>query len=927
MAFLRTRTRLALGLAVALASWAAARLFFVVVYQSNDDVVMEMLARGVGIARQPTPHLLFINIVVGRALTWLYRELPGIAWYRVVTTSVQVAATVAVGFTALGVLSAGRVLLLASYVVVFDFHAHVHPHFTVTAAMAAQAAVLLWVERAVGGRDMGAARWLSFLALVLASTLVRVEACLLIGAAAAPAVAYLAVRLALAQRGGSVPAFAGAVAPFIAGVLLAAAAKAYNDREYARAPGWQGFYEFNTLRAQLTDYGRAPFGPGTKAVYDEVGWSANDDLMLRRWLFADRQRYSVPKLRRILDSSPPGDPHSALFMALGLVRLAEEHPPLRMMTVAAFLPLFITSRHSAVVAVLGLAGAVVVGVLLVTFLLRCPPSVYAVLLGFAAALPLALPTRAIRCAARRPGTWLQLGWPVLTAALAAESVAQLRFEAALTTGMHERLTRALATLRPRPDQLYVVWGGCYPFEMLLGEADFQSLRALKMLATGFCCQSPVSDARLAEFGITDLYRAMWERPDVFVIGGPELNDLFANYVREHYGKRVVARTVLRVRLADGGRYDFATRQFRPEPNELQVYQFQEVPAPAAAPSGPRGQRVAGRRRLAVPLVGRRACRHGLQGLPLHVLRLAIDVQVQPAEVFANDPQRHELHAAQHQDGDNRRGVARLVDLVAQRLDQVVEREQDSAPGRGEAAQRYQLQRQEREVREQVEGQHHQLAERVARAAVGTLVVGDRHLPDALRVPGEQAVDEREIERVRKRAQQEFPPDRPERADNHVRAEDQPVEARHQRRAEVAERMVPLVFVEAVDQVQLPGLERLEQLRDLLGRVLAVVVHGHDEPAARPAEARHEGVVLPVVPHELHGHDPRRPADVELPQDLPGVVPAAVVDKDHLVGHPRPVEHRLDALQEPNEPLAGVVHGNNNGQVHANSYGARPHVRS
>ena len=57
--------------------------------------------------------------------------------------------------------------------------------------------------------------------------------------------------------------------------------------------------------------------------------------------------------------------------------------------------------------------------------------------------------------------------------------------------------------------------------------------------------------------------------------------------------------------------------------------------------------------------------HGAGGwrehLPLDVLRLAVDVQVQPAQVLPHDAQRQELHAAENEDGDDRRSVARHAD--------------------------------------------------------------------------------------------------------------------------------------------------------------------------------------------------------------------------------------------------------------------------
>jgi len=46
-----------------------------------------------------------------------------------------------------------------------------------------------------------------------------------------------------------------------------------------------------------------------------------------------------------------------------------------------------------------------------------------------------------------------------------------------------------------------------------------------------------------------------------------------------------------------------------------------------------------------------------QNLPFRVLRLSVDVQVQPAEIFSHDSQGQKLTTVQHQDGHNRRRIA------------------------------------------------------------------------------------------------------------------------------------------------------------------------------------------------------------------------------------------------------------------------------
>ena len=103
----------------------------------------------------------------------------------------------------------------------------------------------------------------------------------------------------------------------------------------------------------------------------------------------------------------------------------------------------------------------------------------------------------------------------------------------------------------------------------------------------------------------------------------------------------------------------------------------------------------------------------------------------------------------------------------------------------------------------------------------------------------------------------------------------------------------LVARRAVDDV-VAAVELGEQLRDLLRRVLEVVVDRDDDRAVRRADPGEERVVLSVVPHQVDPADARVRRG-ELLDPLPARVVAAVVDEHDLVVGA--VEHRGDPLDE------------------------------
>src|SRR5205814_4853 len=62
-----------------------------------------------------------------------------------------------------------------------------------------------------------------------------------------------------------------------------------------------------------------------------------------------------------------------------------------------------------------------------------------------------------------------------------------------------------------------------------------TLQEFECLSLSWLLPTPVTERRLREFGITDLYRAIWERRDVYLVAYRPQVKMFEIYVRQHYG--------------------------------------------------------------------------------------------------------------------------------------------------------------------------------------------------------------------------------------------------------------------------------------------------------------------------------------------------------------------------------------------------------
>ncbi len=94
-----------------------------------------------------------------------------------------------------------------------------------------------------------------------------------------------------------------------------------------------------------------------------------------------------------------------------------------------------------------------------------------------------------------------------------------------------------------------------------------------------------------------------------------------------------------------------------------------------------------------------------------------------------------------------------------------------------------------------------------------------------------------------------------------------------------------------------GIHRLDQLDDLLWRILKIGIQSNHVVAARVLEAGEDRHVLAGVARQ--NHDPRHLGALRelLPEDGDGAVVAAVIDKDHLIGPLQAIERRIQTIEE------------------------------
>lgn len=531
---------------------------FTPAFQTNDDPTMALVVSGTALAQQPDEHMVFTNILVGHALKHAYLTAPGVPWYGAYLVSVHFLAHALLLSLALAAGTGQRGgLAFLIYFGTVGLHFLVNLQFTTTAFLAAQVGALALItsfpaspETVPAFRARQAAAGVALLTL---ASLIRFDSFRLALVLTAPAA--LLIVGSLRRRGWLGKAVA--VALFV--VALPFALRFYDREEYRRDAGWREYLERSTLLPQLTDYGGVPYDASTRPLYASLGLSENDAILLRNWFLADETVFSTSRIRALVAATRRTWPDQ---MSVGMQRIRRVLREHTLWPLALCFPLLGTFAAAA-----GRErpwAATVLGCLLALVGLavfrQAPLHVTLPVLSFPAALAVvfAAPPAAPASARVRGLSLLLAGLALAGVVLSLEQRWQ---ESRRARSRNESLRQSLEELQPRPDRLVVAWGLGFPYEWILPFEDWRYLNGLRLYPLGWLQRSPVSESTLRAFAVPDLYRALYERVDVFLMGNhPRGTRLLEIFGEEHRGVRVqfevVSRTasfvLLRGRPRPGG---------------------------------------------------------------------------------------------------------------------------------------------------------------------------------------------------------------------------------------------------------------------------------------------------------------------------------------------------------------------------------------
>jgi hypothetical protein len=539
----RTIPRPALAAVLLTAGFLVVSLWvFPLFFETIDDANMNLIAAGRGYTDGPDEHLMFSNVLVGFPLKWLYQLAPEVPWYGGYLVGVMACSFLAMCMAFLFANPTVKQLLLAAVVLAaYGLPCLLSLQFTRVGCLAALGGLLLWLNAALGRGP----RWQAWVGgpLILVGCLVRFESGLLAGVVLAPALGWGILRTFRSRKTLALSVYLLVLAGCCFGL------QRFNRWYYDREGGWGGYFDWAPLVSQFIDDQRVEYNEGSRPIIAEVGWTWVDLYMLLYCGYADAERFSTEKLRTVLENVPLSDRATGGRSIDDLEKRLWVDGDLFVLLLAGGLCLVVMGGGLAARVLPLLCSLVALGVCMVLFLyLRLPARVYFPALG--AFLPVAV------CASRpqpanRP-RWLSLvaGAVVVCSVLELSPFLTLQFRDALKqterkAAIAEECRDMMQRLAPRPDQLFLQWSGgwlsteylVYPLRRMAVPAGF------KTIGLGADCRIPPGRRILARFGISDVYRGMCGRRDVFLLSNDPANDVLEAYLQLHYGVEIKPRAV------------------------------------------------------------------------------------------------------------------------------------------------------------------------------------------------------------------------------------------------------------------------------------------------------------------------------------------------------------------------------------------------
>ncbi len=502
-------------------------------FRTNDDIAMMELASG-RVTGQPGEYLVYINIVVGKLLSMLYLGFPEINWYPVLFYFIHFISMTVIFYCLL--LKKKNIYAVSIYLLLFAFlemYLLANIHFTTTAFIVGLAGMVLFFTYI---DTKGVKLYIA----IAGSTLLVVASCLL-----RKDVFYLVVGLSagilllkfLEGKSWKIPVM------LLVALLLFGLLNLVNDYYYQKDEEWGFYQEYNEYIGRILGYPNFRYNEETRNVYEIIGWSENDVRMLKNWFFCDLELYSMEKLDYAVSNIRVNRGIKDTFATLegafnGLDRRVKWFTGFFL---AAAILLSDRKKNKYIFLTMFISLLILI---YFSYRGRMTDWVFSPILIFNAV------TAAFFISDSGTGRSLEisnkvilkLGVFLICLVLSTLVFISVSKSSEINEVNQQQLDLAIEKLNEE-DRIYVSWGatGLHDKVIFFFTDEFRDYPEIIQL--GWRVHTPYYKRTLEEHSIDNIYTAIIERDNIFIICGAGGANIFRTFMSEHYDKNVSASLI------------------------------------------------------------------------------------------------------------------------------------------------------------------------------------------------------------------------------------------------------------------------------------------------------------------------------------------------------------------------------------------------
>ncbi|MBU3978199.1 hypothetical protein KKE68_00675 [Patescibacteria group bacterium] len=501
---------------------------FTPTYEDVDDVAMTLIANGL-YTGEPSAYLVFINIILGKFLTILYRIYPDWNWYSAFFYGVAFVSLFSILTVAINKIKS-KALLAISLLFVFIFYLWflLFLQFTTIAALAATSGIFLFLFLIGNNKGQSKFSYITTYSLLLVSSLIREDSFYLIIILAIPIIILTYKQHVLKRK---------TMIIFLLIVTLGVGTTKYiHNISYNKNSDWYKFMLLQKPRGQLSSYSIYNFDKN-KQTYNEVGWSINDYFMFNIFLYHDESIFSVKKLQFILSS----------------IKYKNFNPIILQDTLSRLISFNINSfPYILLVILISITGwssiknktyflaTCSIGLFIFiyfSYLGRLPERIILPILFFIGFSGLYLTSKHNLLSLDKLGIF-KITYYIFSISLILTFIFTYTQKSIENKNKIIEYQKIFKYLPDGKNKLVYIWNISLPLQWMSPFDNYSRYRNRSIITGGWTQRTPHDLLLLKRFNIDNIYTALYENNNIYLIAIPEYTELLQIFMKEHYHKNI-----------------------------------------------------------------------------------------------------------------------------------------------------------------------------------------------------------------------------------------------------------------------------------------------------------------------------------------------------------------------------------------------------